>query len=317
MFREFQLINDYFKKISPPGADVVAGIGDDAAVIQPPPHECLLVSTDTLVEGTHFFCGASPHSIGHKSVAVNLSDITAMGGVPRWLTASLTLPTVDESWVQDFCKGFSDLAQAHQVALVGGDLSAGPLSVTVHVMGTARRESVLYRHGAQAGDKIYVTGDLGRAAGAVWLKKKKQRVPVALQRALDYPVPQVMWGKVLGGVAHSAIDVSDGLLAEVGHIMQASKKSVHLFYEALPVSTALQAAVGKREAYHLALTGGDDYQLCFTVAKERENWLQHQATVLDVQVTCIGEVEEGVGVRLLDGQGKAMALPEKAGYVHW
>lgn len=317
MFGEFQLIDNYFKKLTSGGKDIILGIGDDAAVIKPPANECLLVSTDTLVERVHFFEDASPHGLGYKSLAVNLSDMAAMGATPRWITASLTLPTVEETWLDSFCKGFADIAKMHQVALVGGDLSAGSLSITIQVMGTAPQEKILYRHGAQVGDKIYVTGCLGDGAGAVLLKKKKHNVPVLLQEALEYPVPQVIWGKVLGGVAHSAIDISDGVLADVTHMMKASQTQGRLFYETLPVSETLKKAVGKCVAYDLALTGGDDYQLCFTIAAEKEPWLQEQAKNLQMTITCIGEVQKGEGIVLLDHNGSTMVLPKQKGFTHW
>lgn len=315
MTDEFQLINRYFKPLAFSTPDLIQGIGDDGAVIQPPPNECLVISTDSLVENVHFFAGTAPEIVGYKSVAVNLSDMAAMGASPRWLTLALTLPSINETWIAGFCQGFQQLLQRFNVNLIGGNLSKGSLSVTVQVMGTTPQAQLLYRHGAQAGDKIYVTGALGDAAGALYLRKHNQPVPSLLQTALDRPEPQVTLGKQLGGRAHSAIDISDGLLADVTHLMEASGKQAHLNHHALPVSTVLKETVGKHRAYELALSGGDDYSLCFTLPSNQEQWLKEIAQQLCI--TCIGEVHPGSGVKVVDATGATLSLPNQSGYLHW
>ena len=296
--------------------DVVLGIGDDAALLRMPPGKWLVVATDTLNAGVHFPIGTAPADIGWKALAVNLSDLAAMGAQPAWCTLSLSLPGSDATWVDGFLDGFLSLAQQHGVALVGGDTTRGPLSICVTAHGFVDEGAALRRDGACVGDDVWVSGALGDAAGALAQWHDGQPVDTALRVRLDRPAPRVTLGLALAGVAHAAIDVSDGLLADLGHLCNASGVGAELDVDALPASSALHAAFDEVARRELQASGGDDYELCFTAAADKRGAIQAIADEAGVDVARVGRIVAGAGVRacLADGsEWRSM----RAGYVHF
>ncbi|MDD5330448.1 MAG: thiamine-phosphate kinase [Sulfuricella sp.] len=306
---EFDLIRRFFTR---PVRHTVLGIGDDAALIRPTPGTELAVSTDMLVAGRHFFHDADPCLLGHKALAVNLSDMAAMGATPRWATLSLALPEADEDWLRAFSQGFFDIAGRYGVDLIGGDTTRGPLNICVQIMGEVSAGMALRRGGAKPGDEIWVSGHLGDAALA--LAHLQRRISLSPQQAaaclpaLHAPHPRVALGQALIGLAHGAIDISDGLLADLAHILDASGVAADLEYSALPVSAALRAHLDDDVARACLLAGGDDYELCFTVPASRCAEVLAVSRRLDLPLTPIGSVREGKGLRLLDAAGKEMPI---------
>lgn len=312
---EIEIIGRYFADLTPPRADVRLGIGDDAALLQPPPGCELAVSTDTLTSGVHFAADAAPADVGYKALAVNLSDLAAMGAEPRWALLALTLPSADEHWLQQFCAGLRELALQHSVALVGGDLGRGPLSITLQVIGSVPAGTALRRDGARAGDGIYVSGELGGAALALALRAGAGLTD-ALRRRLDRPTPRVACGSALRGVAHAAIDISDGLLADLGRLATASRVGAEIELARLPLCREVAALADERQRLRFALAGGDDYELCFCVAPERESQLATIAALCGVPLTRIGAITAGTELnwRRADGSGYT---PDTRGYLHF
>jgi thiamine-monophosphate kinase len=271
---EFALIERYFKHCGATRADVITGVGDDAALLRSPAAEELVAAMDTLVAGVHFLPGAAACSIGHRALAVNLSDLAAIGARPAWALLALTLPAVDEPWLEAFAQGFGALAHTHDVALVGGDTTRGPLCVTVQVLGHVPRSSAMLRTGASSGDALFVSGTPGDAAAGLALEQgllKSDDVPAAthLRARFSFPTARLALGEQLRAFASACIDVSDGLLADAAKLGAASRCGVEIAYDDVPVSDELVRAVGPQRARHLALTGGDDYELCFAVAPAR------------------------------------------------
>lgn len=302
--------------------DVVLGIGDDAAVLRVAPGHQLVVTTDTLVAGRHFPRATAPRDIGWKSLAVNLSDLAAMGAAPAWVSLALTLPRSDTVWLDAFIGGFQALARWHGVALVGGDTTRGSLSITVTAHGLVPRGTALRRDGARAGDAIYVSGSLGDAAAGLRVARGRfPGSPVATARALrarlDRPEPRIALGLVLRGIASAAIDVSDGLVQDLGHILRASGMGAVVEVDALPASRALRSAVTSRATRRrMQMSGGDDYELCFTVPAAREARLAAIARRLRLPLTRIGTVLRSPGLALLDGHTRPVRL-SLAGYDHF
>ncbi len=305
---EFDLIRRHFAGMTPPRADVSLGIGDDAALVAPPPGQQLAISVDTLVSGVHFLPSVSPLALGHKALAVNLSDLAAMGAEPAWATLALTLPEPDEAWLNGFAKGFAALARRFGVALIGGDTTRGPLSLTVQVQGFVPAGQALRRSGARAGDDIYVTGCLGDAA--LCLKQLQSAVPPpaipdSLRQRLESPQPRVAAGMALRQRATSAIDISDGLLADLGHILEASAVGATLFLERLPLSSAFRDWFAASGDWSPALAGGDDYELCFTLPPAGEPEMAGLAAELGLEINRIGSIERSPGLRVLQPDGRA------------
>ncbi|MGA2654932.1 MAG: thiamine-phosphate kinase [Gammaproteobacteria bacterium] len=306
MLNEFNIINQYFNPKTLGHPEIIQGIGDDAAVWQ-----CegatLVTSVDTLVEGHHFSQSCAPEDIAYKSLAVNLSDFAAMGATPRWFTLALTLPHADETWLEKFSKSLFALASEYDVILMGGDTTKGPLSITIQVIGTVDKNKMLLRSGAQIGDLIYVSGTIGDAGFA--LKNPGNK---ALDEKLNRPTPQVTLGLALAGNAHAAIDISDGLAQDLNHILTASHKGADIYLEKLPLSAELTQALSRNEAENLALSSGDDYQLCFTAPP---NHLIIQALSAKYQLTCIGEITQTPGLRIhRNGQ---LITPKILGWQHF
>ena len=293
---EFALIQQYFKQTAlaasnDPASSVVLGIGDDAALIQPPAGQQLVITSDTLVAGRHFPLHTAAHAIGWKSAAVNLSDIAAMGARPFAVLMAISLPEVDQDWLAQFSRGFFDCCAPLQVQLIGGDTTkSAVLSITVTALGWVEQDRAIRRDGAKPGDLVVVSNTLGDAAYAL------QHPGSELQERLDYPQPRNLLGMALQGYASSMLDVSDGLGQDLGHILAASQVGAQLHLENLPLSSALQQ-LPRQQAWQLALTGGDDYELCFTIAPERfKQFCQHYAGQFQVQV--IGQIIQGSGLTL-------------------
>jgi len=292
--KEFELIKHFFTKQSVNRKDVVLGIGDDCAVISPIENQNIVVTTDTLVAGVHFPFDTSPRAIGHKAVAVNLSDLAAMGAKPSWLSLAITLPDIDETWLTEFCQGVFDLCEFYNVQLIGGDTTQGPLSITITAQGLTPEDGYLSRSGAKSGDWLYVTGELGDAALA--LQHITGRVDIdanfvdAIKEKLDYPKPRVLAGQAIREYASSAIDLSDGLIADLGHICQASNVGANIVLDDLPISDIMLETLGKTVAIDTALTGGDDYELLFTVAEDNKVGMETALINTGVAITCIGQL---------------------------
>jgi len=298
-------------------ATVDLGPGDDAALLSVPADQQLVVCTDTLNADIHFFADANPADIAYKALAVNLSDLAAMGATPQWVTLNLSLPatTVKPSdWVDQFAKGFSELVLQHQVGLIGGDLCTGPLTITVTAIGLVPKGSAVQRQGALPGDAIYVSGALGAASAALQLIKNKQAVANELLQHLLRPMPRVELGQALRPVVSSMIDISDGLLADLNHLLKASAVSATINTALLPVSQALLAEPNYDWLW--PATGGDDYELCFTVHQQNRHFLDDISAKTSVPLTCIGEISHGAGLTCLDPQGQ-LIKPETMGWKHF
>lgn len=314
---EFELIARYFANAAAGRKDVVLGVGDDAALIRVPAGCELVAATDTLVAGTHFPADAPVESIGHRALAVNLSDFAAMGATPAWFTLALTLPEALESWLERFSAGLLGLAARHEVALIGGDTTAGPLTVTVQLLGHVPPGRAVRRSGAAAGDLLCVSGTLGDAAAGLASLQGRLAIAAsadrdALQGRFLYPDARVRLGLALRGIASAAIDVSDGLAADLGKLLSASGVGARMELDQLPLSTALRGSVPRAEALRHALHGGDDYELCFTVPAARCTDLVRES---GVPVTAIGVIESTPGLRGFDS-GRSVAL-SLSGFDHF
>ena len=316
MAGEFDLIGRIAARTIARG-DVVLGIGDDAALLQPPAGRELVVAMDTLNSGVHFPVDTAPADIGWKALAVNLSDLAAMGATPAWCTLSLSLPDPDAAWIDAFLDGFDALARLHEVALVGGDTTRGPLSVCVTVFGFVAPGAALRRDGARPGDDVWISGTPGDAAAALAQWSSGLACDAALRARLDRPAPRVALGQALAGLAHAAIDVSDGLLADLGHVCHASAVAARIEVDALPISDALHAsglAPGARRAFQAS--GGDDYELCFTAPRDAREAIASRASSCATPVARIGRIDAGAGVVAITGDGTAWA-PPRTGWDHF
>ncbi len=310
---EFELIKHYFTKQLVTRKDVLVGIGDDCALVQPAERQNIAITTDTLIAGVHFPHNTSARAIGHKSVAVSLSDLAAMGAEPSWISLAISLPNVDEAWVSEFCAGVFELCEFYHVQLIGGDTTQGPLSITVTAQGYTPIDKQITRSGAKAGDWLYVTGNIGDAALALrYIQGKievEERYRAALQDQLDFPKPRILAGQVLREYASAAIDISDGVAADLGHLCQASQVGVNLIVDNLPISEALFDSLPAEQAYQLALTGGDDYELLFTVAEDNKVGMETALANTGVPITCIGQLNSSQKIKtLLNGETVCMDL---------
>lgn len=292
---EFDLIARIRARVAARG-DVVLGIGDDCALLAPPPGMQLAVTMDTLNSGVHFPPNTASFDIGWKALAVNLSDLAAMGAQPAWCTLSLSLPCADAAFLDGFTDGFLALAKQHDFALIGGDTTRGPLSISVTAHGLIEPGSALRRAGAQVGDAIWVSGTLGDAAGALRQWQQGDAMTPALRERLDRPTPRVALGRALRGVASSCIDISDGLLADLSHICRASGVAAQLDAQALPSSEALRQAFDTATRLALQASGGDDYELCFTAPAAQRDVLHALSQALNLPLTHIGDIVTGAGV---------------------
>lgn len=305
---EFDLIRQYFTRPTP---SAILGVGDDAALLRVSPGMELAVSVDMLVAGQHFGAADGPGTVGHKSLAVNLSDMAAMGATPRWATLALALPSADEKWLRGFAGGFFGLAGKYGVELIGGDTTRGPLNICVQIMGEVPPGQALRRDGARAGDEIWVSGTLGNAALALAHYQRRveleQREAAAMLPFLHLPQPRVAAGIALRGIATAAIDISDGLLADLGHILEQSGLGAEIHFERLPLHEVVRRHIYLEVAQNCVLAGGDDYELCFAVPADRHETILDLARQLELPLTCIGRMTSEAGLRLLH-EGEAMEV---------
>ena len=314
---EFEIIRRFFS----PGTDhtVLAG-GDDAALISVSPGMELAVSTDLLLADRHFFADAEPYGVGHKAMAVNLSDMAAMGARPRWATLSLALPVAEERWLEQFAHGFLDLSRSHQVDLIGGDTTRGPLAICVQILGEVPPGKALKRSGAHAGDDLWVSGHLGDAALALAhirgdFELHGQDRDHALKR-LNQPQPRVALGEGLVGLASACIDVSDGLVADVGHVAEASGLRAVIEWVSVPLSAVAERYRRHPLVQRAALAGGDDYELAFSASPSLRTELGALSGSLGLALTRIGRLEPGAGVTVLDEARNPLVLAE-SGFDHF
>jgi thiamine-monophosphate kinase len=312
---EFDIIATYFTRQAQ--ADV--GIGDDAALIRVRPGYQLAVSADMSVAGTHFFAEIDPFAIGWKSMAVNVSDMAAMGAEPKWATLSIALPEVDAVWLQGFSEGLFACADAFGVSLIGGDTTRGPLNIAINIMGEVPHGEALQRNGAQVGDDIWVSGVLGGAA--LWLQHRLGTLMIhtdelpTLAEAMHHPQPRVVLGLALRGIASAALDISDGLLSDLEHILQASQVGAVLDWDAVPKPVIERSQVNPATLHQAVLAGGDDYELCFTASPLHRQTLIALSGQLGVPLTRIGQIKAEAGLQVIVAD-QPMELPKK-GYEHF
>jgi thiamine-monophosphate kinase len=306
---EFALIQRFFTQQTIKNSSTRLSIGDDCALLSLPDGYELAVTTDTMVENVHFFAGSDPELLGHKLLAVNLSDLASMGAKPVSVMLALTLPNVDENWLTAFAKGFFGLAERYSVDLIGGDTTSGPLNLTVQAMGLVPRGQALKRSTARSGDFIYVTGSLGDAGLGLKIKQGYHCAnPEAALKRFNQPEPQIAAGQALTSIANACIDVSDGLAGDLGHILEQSRVGACLDWDALPLSDAVLSYINETGDWSMPLTAGDDYELCFTVSPEK-------AAQLPGRYKKIGVIESAPGLRL-NKSGKIQPIKDK-GYEHF
>ena len=317
---EFDLIEKYFT--SPAiRTDVSLGVGDDCAIVSIPPGKQLAVSTDTLVNEVHFPSSTAPEDIAYKAVAVNLSDLAAMGATPAWLTLALSFPRVDLDWIKAFSESFMTTAGRYNVQLIGGDITRGPLSITVQAMGLIDPAHCMRRDGARSGDLIYVSGTLGDAAMGLRIWQQDQaadRNAAWLINRLKRPEPRVKLGIQVAAFCQCAIDISDGLVADLGHVLAASRCGATVYTDKIPLSPELLEHANTRDGvdWELVLTGGDDYELCLVVSAVNESKLLSVASELSVPVTRIGVIEQKRSLSIIDRAGVKLVL-DRPGYEHF
>ena len=320
MSGEFNLINRYFSNRQPQRKDVFLALGDDCALVKPPENVRIAISTDTLVAGTHFLIDANPAWVAHKALASNISDLAAMGATPAWVSFALTMPTPDEAWLKPFCDAFFELANYYNIQLIGGDTTKGPLSLTLTVQGFVPQEQALLRSGAKVGDWVYVTGDLGdsKAGLDVILNNTLRAKPFALELEKRHylSTPRILAGQALLNLASAAIDISDGLVSDIKHILERSQVGVSLDVAALPLSQELLQFVGNLEiAQQYALTSGEEYELCFTVPEQNKGSIESALAHCGCKVSCIGQIRPQ-GTFELHHQGKVLNW-QLNGYDHF
>lgn len=317
---EFEVIAQYFKR-SNVRSDVDLSVGDDCAVTTLKPNERLAITTDTLVSGTHFLPSISAADLAYKALAVNLSDLAAMGATPAWVSLALTLPRVDHQWLAEFSQSLFAVLDRYQVDLIGGDTTGGPLSLTLTAQGILPKEQGLFRHQAQVGDWIFVSGTLGDSAAGLSLLLNNCKISdesdrYLLQRHLR-PTPRVELGVVLRVFSRCAIDISDGLLADLGHILERSQVGAEIELDNIPLSTHLIAKYREQEALHFALTGGEDYELCFTVSDDKRLEMEQILRSQGIKVSYIGKITPATNGMILRQNGKQVPLPAQVGFDHF
>ncbi len=326
---EFELIKKYFNR---PGlipdtmqsAQLPVGIGDDCALLDLPAEKLLAVSMDTLLADVHFPAQTDPSLIAQRAMAVNLSDLAAMGATPLACTLALSLPKAEDDWLQAFSLGLETMVQNYACPLIGGDISKGPLGITIQVHGLIEKGAQLSRSGARPGDLVYVSGVLGAAGLAVSLLSNGMSLnkpdTIELYNAYYKPQPRLALGQSIAGTASAAIDISDGLVADLGHVARQSEVGIELIASKIPIATTVKKFMGsmedKQKGLSLALTAGDEYELAITVAEDNQKAFLEQASQTDIAITLIGRVVKGSRVRCLDSEGKEIEVA-KAGYQHF
>ena len=317
---EFDLIKRYFSRKSLQN-EVILSVGDDCAITSIPSGYQLAITTDTLVEGTHFLPSISPADLAYKSVAVNLSDLAAMGATPTWMSLALTLPEIKEAWLAEFSQSLFAILDRYGVSLIGGDTTKGRLSITLTAQGFLPKNQGLFRHQAKVGDWIFVSGFLGDSAAGLDLllqnrKMENESDRYFIQRHL-HPTPRVELGLALRSFSCCALDISDGLLADLGHILERSQVGAEIYLENLPLSRHLCTQYEQTQAEKFALTGGEDYELCFTVSEEKREEMEQVLRSQGIKVTCIGKIlPQTSGLNLLKN-GEKVALPAHCGFDHF
>ena len=317
---EFDLIKRYFLRKSLQN-DVILSVGDDCAITSIPTGYQLAITTDTLVEGTHFLPSISPADLAYKSVAVNLSDLAAMGATPAWMSLALTLPEIKEEWLAEFSQSLFAILDRYGVSLIGGDTTKGSLSITLTAQGFLPENQGLFRHQAKVGDWIFVSGFLGDSAAGLALLLQNRKIEnesdrYFIQRHLR-PTPRVELGLALRSFSCCALDISDGLLADLEHILERSQVGAEIYLENLPISRHLCIQYEQTQAEKFALTGGEDYELCFTVSEEKREEMEQVLRSQGTKVTCIGQILPATSRINLLKNGKNMALPNHIGYDHF
>ncbi|AHG75131.1 Thiamine-monophosphate kinase [Mannheimia varigena USDA-ARS-USMARC-1296] len=322
---EFDIIDRYFNASQrPPRKDVLLSIGDDCAVTSLKPNQQLAITTDTLVCGTHFLPTISPADLAYKSVAVNLSDLASMGAEPAWISLALTLPEIDHDWLAEFSEHFFDILDHYNVDLIGGDTTKGHLSLTLTAQGIVPQDKGLFRHNAKIGDWIYISGTLGDSAAGLQLLLKQKTDNLNWNKDESYliqrhlrPTPRVLLGLTIASIANAAIDISDGLLSDLGHILKRSNCGAALNLDDLPLSEPLLNCYSKEEAEHFALSGGEDYELCFTVHNDNKQKLEKALTNIGVNYTCIGQIRSAKEGLTLLRNNEVVTLPAQRGFDHF
>ena len=315
------MIEAFFKAKSIQRKDVIIGIGDDGAVTHIPQGQALVTTTDTLLSGVHFLADTSPHAIAQKAIAVNLSDLAAMGAEPAWISLSLSLPEVDESWLEAFSNGLQEHAVYYSVQLIGGDMVKGPLAITITAQGFVPFDQALTRSNAKPGDSVYVTGTLGDAGLGLHIAQQKCVLDDPLNQdyllnRLNYPTPRLLVGTSLRRIASACIDISDGMVSDIKHILNASQCGAIIHVDKLPMSKALKESVSSSQAIDYALSAGDDYELLFTVSEEQKGHLETTLASANVQATYIGQMSGCAGKLELRQADKPYEYSAK-GYEHF
>ncbi len=318
--KEFAIIENFFRSRSYQRKDVVLGIGDDCAITQVPQGQSLVVTTDTLVKGVHFLPGTPAAAIAHKAVSVNLSDLAAMGAEPAWISLSLSIPSADEEWLTEFSASLTELTEYYSVQLIGGDTVQGPLSVTITAHGFVPQEQGLTRSNAKPGDLVYVTGTLGDAGVGLEIAQGKRAVTQTcedfLVNRLNYPTPRLLAGTAVRRIANACIDISDGLVADLQHILDGSKCGAQIQVDRIPLSVAMKESLDIEEAIRFALSAGDDYELLFTVSEEQRGNLDIALANYNVAATCIGQLNGKDGKLELRQNDEPYVL-QQAGFEHF
>jgi thiamine-monophosphate kinase len=315
---EFNLIKEYFTR---PSKNADLGVGDDAALVSASPGHQLAISTDMSVAGTHFFNTCPPYFIGWKSLAVNISDMAAMGASPKWATLAISIPNTDKAWLSEFSRGFFSCADAFNVSLIGGDTTRGPLNISVQIMGEVPNGQAVRRDGAKSGDEIWVSGSLGGAALAVHKIQKntldaKKPGDQSLLEKLQCPQPRISLGLALRGIAHSAIDLSDGLIADLGHILDSSKLGATIDWSKIPHFDSVPENLSIENIQSFALAGGDDYELCFTAPSNRHSDIINIGKSLGIPLSQVGTIKANEGLIVLDDENNPISI-QGTGYDHF
>lgn len=316
---EFDIIEHFFLQQKISRDDVKLGIGDDAAIVSVPQNTQLVIALDTLVSGVHFPTDTSAEDIAYKALAVNLSDLAAMGAEPAWFTLALTIPESNKDWLTGFAKGLFTLADKYNMQLIGGDTTQGPLTVSIQVAGYIPEGQGIKRSGAKAGDNIYVTGTLGDAAFGLFCIQEPDKCEANQQviKLLNRPKARIEIGIAIREIASACIDISDGLLADLTHILEKSKVGALIDRQQIPLSGTMQKLCNMDEnSFRFVLSGGDDYELCFTAPASRDDEIKTIAGKLGVSISCIGKIETEQGVRL-HHDGQACSTYKESGYEHF